>query len=146
MLSSNTVTLRLCLSGCVFLAALASSAQVSSSPAELEPLDLTPILGHLEETQDPAQFRQYAVTREYKVFHGDDKQPISEVTAQIEFIPPDTWTYKVTQTRGNRSAEKMVRELLNREAEAAKKDAARTTLRGQIMTSFFSARKLRHRS
>jgi hypothetical protein len=108
------------LSGFVLLTTLASSAQRTQPPVEIEPPDLTPILQHLEETQDPAQFRQYEVTREYKVFHGDDKQPASEVTAQIEFIPPDVWTYKVTQARGNRSGEKMVLELLEREKEAAK--------------------------
>ena len=121
MTSLHTATPRLWLSGLVLLATLASSAQVTSAPAEIKPPDLAPILQHLEETQDPAQFRQYEVTREYKMFRGDDKQPTSEVTTQIEFIPPDMWTYKVTQARGNRLAEKMVRELLDREKEAVKK-------------------------
>jgi len=60
------------------------------------------------------------VTREYKVFGGDDKQPTSEVMAQINFVPPDIKTYKIIQTRGNSRGEKMVRELLDREAESAK--------------------------
>jgi hypothetical protein len=41
--------------------------------------------------------------------------------AQINFVPPDTKTYKITQARGNSRGEKMVRELLDRETESAKK-------------------------
>jgi hypothetical protein len=55
------------------------------------------------------------------VFRGSDKQPTSEVMAQINFVPPDTKTYKITQARGNSRGEKMVRELLDRETESAKK-------------------------
>ena len=71
--------------------------------------------------QDPAQSRPYEVTREYKVFRGYDKQPTSEVMAQIDFVPPDTKTYKIIQARGNSLGEKMVRELLDRETESSKK-------------------------
>src|SRR2546427_9551142 len=41
--------------------------------------------------------------------------------AQINFVPPDMKTYKITQARGNSRGEKMVRELLDRETESAKK-------------------------
>jgi hypothetical protein len=41
------------------------------------------------------------VRREYKVFRGYDKQPNSEVIAQINFVPPDMKTYKIIQARGN---------------------------------------------
>ena len=74
--------------------------------------------------QNPAQSRPYEVTREYKVFRGDDKQPISEVMAQINFVPPGMKTYKITQVRGNSRGAKMVGELLDRETESAKKGNA----------------------
>ena len=61
------------------------------------------------------------MTREYKIFHGDDTQPTSEVTAQIDFVPPNVKTYKIIQATGNSLGEKMVRQLLNLETEAAKK-------------------------
>jgi len=114
---------RLWLSGFVFLAALASSSQVAPSASETRPPDLNLILQRLEEAQDqePARSRPYEVTREYKVFHGDNKEPISEIMAQINFVPPDTKTYKITQARGNSRGEKIVRELLDRETESAKK-------------------------
>jgi hypothetical protein len=41
--------------------------------------------------------------------------------AQINFVPPDMKTYKITQVRGNSRVEKIVRELLDRETESAKK-------------------------
>ena len=109
--------------GLVFLSTLASSSQVPSSTAEIKSPDLILILQRLEDVQhqDPARSRPYEVTREYKVFRADDKQPTSEVMAQINFVPPDIKTYKITQTRGNSRGEKMVRELLNRETESSKK-------------------------
>jgi hypothetical protein len=107
----------------VFLATLASSSKPPSSTADIESLDLNLILQRLEEAQhqDPAQSRPYEVIREYKVFRGDEKQPTSEVMAQINFAPPATKTYKITQARGNSWGEKIVRQLLDRETESAKK-------------------------
>ena len=107
----------------VLLATLASSSQVAPSTTEIKPPDLTLILQRLEDIQhqDPAQSRPYELTREYKVFHGSDKKPTSEVMAQINFVPRDMKTYKITQVRGNSRGAKMVRELLDRETESAKK-------------------------
>ena len=112
------------LPGFVLLATLASSSQVTSSTAEIESPDLNLILQSLEDIQhqDPAQSRPYEVTRQYKVFRGYDEQPTSEVTTQINFVPPNTTTYKIIQSRGNSRGEKMVRELLDRETESAKKE------------------------
>src|SRR5579864_5323174 len=77
-----------CLPCLVFLATLASSSQVAPSTAEIKSPDLTLILQRLEDIQpkDPAQSRPYELTREYKVFHGSDKKPTSEVLAQINFV------------------------------------------------------------
>jgi hypothetical protein len=92
----------------VFLATVAVSSQTASSKAEVQSPDLNLILQGLEnvEHQDPAQSRPYEVTREYKVFCGYDKQPTSEVMAQINFVPPDIKTYKITQARGNSKGRK----------------------------------------
>jgi hypothetical protein len=120
---TKKATPRLWLPVLVLLATLASSSQVPSSTAEIKSPDLNLIVQRLEDAQhqDPAQSRPYEVTREYKVFRGNDKQPTSEVMAQINFVPPDMKTYKITQARGNSRGEKMVRELLDRETESAKK-------------------------
>jgi len=114
---------RLWLPSLVFLATLASSSQVTPSTAEIKPLDLPLILQRLEDIQQqgPAQSRPYELTREYKVFHGSDKQSTSEVVAQINFVPPNIKSYKIIQARGKSRGEKMVRELLEGETESATK-------------------------
>jgi hypothetical protein len=114
---------RLWLPVVVFLVALALSSQMPASSAEIKSLDLNLILQRLEDVQrqNPARSQPYQVKREYKVFRGDDKHPTSEIMAQINFVPPDLKTYKITEARGNSRGEKMVRELLDREIESAKK-------------------------
>src|SRR5579864_2473431 len=116
-------TLRLWLPAFVFSVTLAWVSPIPSSSAEIKSPGLNLIVQRLEDVQhqNPAQSQQYEVTREYKVFHGNDKQPTSEVVAQINFVPPDLKTYRITQVRGNSRGEKMVRELLDRETESAKK-------------------------
>jgi hypothetical protein len=124
---TGQATPRLWLPILVFLATAASWPQApsasSSSTAEVKTPDLNLILQRLEDVQhqDPAESRPYEVTREYKVFRGYDRQPTSEVMAQINFVPPDVKTYRITQAHGNSRGEKIVRELLDRETESAKK-------------------------
>jgi hypothetical protein len=55
------------------------------------------------------------------VFRGYDKQSTSEVIAQIDFVPPDVKTYKIIQASGNSTRERIVREILDRETDSAKK-------------------------
>jgi hypothetical protein len=96
----------------VFLATLTSSPQVPSSTTEVRPPDLKLIVQRLEDIQhrDPAESRPYEVTRQYKVFRGYDKQPTSEVMAQINFVPPDTKTYKITRKlKGRKDSSRAVR-------------------------------------
>lgn len=120
----RTFRLRLWLPILVLLARVTVSAQEISSAAEITSPDLTVILQRVEDVQNqnPAQSQPYEVTREYKVFHGDEKSPISEVMAQISFVPPITKTYRITEASGKLRGEKMVRELLDQEVEAAKRN------------------------
>jgi len=125
MFWSNSIAKGLWVRSLIFLATMACSAQspLPSAPIETQSPDLNLVLLHLEEVehQDPAQSRPYDVTREYNVFRGDDKQPTSEVMTQIKFVPPDAKTYKITGVRGSSVGEKIVRQLLDRETESAKK-------------------------
>ena len=70
--------------------------------AKVAPPNLSSILDSLERIgeQNPALSRPYEVTREYKVFHADEPKPISAVTAQISFSPPDTKTFTITDAQG----------------------------------------------
>lgn len=123
MLRKLTWIPRLWLLGVVLATTLASSSPVTSSTAEIESPDLNVILQRLEDAQhqEPAQARPYEVIREYKVLRGDNTRPTSEVMAQINFVPPDTKTYKIIQAKGDSRGERMVRELLDRETDSAKK-------------------------
>lgn len=110
------------LAGLLIVATVASSqspAQVVETPTP----DLDALLQSVEhmQQQDAAQSQPYDITWKYKVFRGDSKQPMSEVTAQISFAPPDIRTYKITQTQGNMRGEKIVRTILDQQIEAAKK-------------------------
>ncbi len=121
---NQTVTPRLWLTGLIVLAALTASSQVSPSATDIKSPELNVILETLEDIQhrDPTQSRPYELTREYRVFHGLNKESTSEVMAQINFVPPDIMkTYKIIQASGQSRGEKMVRELLDRETESAKK-------------------------
>ena len=112
----------------IWLAVLLLTAAVASPPQSPAPIietiapDLDATLKSIEraQQQNPAQSRPYEVTRKYKVFRADDKQPISEVTTQISFTPPDVKTYKITQASGSPRGEKIVRAILDQESAAAK--------------------------
>ncbi len=112
------------LSALVLLSAIPLASQITSSTSETKPPDLDLILQRIEDVQhqNPAQSQPYKVTREYKVFRGYDKRPFSEVTAQIDFVPPDLKTYKIVQTRGNSWGAKIVRELLSSETSSSREE------------------------
>jgi hypothetical protein len=83
---------------------------------------LNSILDSLERTgeQNPALSRPYEVTREYKVFRSDDLKPMSDVTAQVSFTPPDTKTFKITDAKGSPTGKKIVSAILEHEIASAK--------------------------
>jgi len=108
------------LAGLIFLATPSASSQVTAPTAEIKPPDMDMILQRMEDTphQDPAQSQPYKVTREYKLFRTYGQKPTSEVTAEIDFIPPGMMTYKIIEAKGNSLGEKIVRELLSRETDS----------------------------
>ena len=108
----------------VLLATLTAFSQVNSPTSEIKSSELDLILHRVEDMQhqDPTQSRPYEVTREYKLLHGYDEHPTSEVTAKITFTPPDRKTYELIQKRGSSRGAKIVRELLDGETESARKE------------------------
>src|ERR1700730_11503869 len=79
--------------------------------------NLDSILDSLERTEEenPARSRPHEVTRQYKVFRGDDPTPSSEVTAQISFTPPDIKTFRIIEEQGNPRGKKIVSVVLEQE-------------------------------
>ena len=63
------------------------SYSLNAQDLKASPPNLDLILDSMERTeeQNPALSRPYEVTRQYKVFRGEDTKPTSEVTAQISF-------------------------------------------------------------
>ncbi len=90
--------------------------------AKEAPPNLNSILDSLERTeeQNPALSRPHKVTREYKVFQGDDPKPISDVMTQISFTPPDIKTFKITDAQGSPRGKKIVSAILEQEVASAK--------------------------
>jgi len=107
----------------LLLVRLASFSQSRSAGSETRdaPPELNLILASMEQVnhQNQAYSRSYEVTRQYKVFRGDDKHPTSEITAEIRFIPPNRKIFKIIGASGNRRGEKIVRDLLEHEVEPA---------------------------
>jgi hypothetical protein len=90
--------------------------------ARVAPPNLNSILDSLERTaeQNPALSRPHEVTREYKVFQGNDPKPISDVMTQISFTPPDIKTFKITDAQGSPRGKKIVSAILEQEVVSAK--------------------------
>jgi len=97
----------------------ATATSLPQSPPVIETIapDLDALLQSIERTQQQnlAESRPYEVARRYKVFRTRDKKPVSEVTAQIRFTPPNTKTYTIMQVSGNPRGQKIVRSILDQE-------------------------------
>lgn len=109
----------------VYVALAAACGKTVPLPAQQAPAPppaLNLILDSVERTeqQNPALSHSYDVTRQYKMFRGNDAAPSSEVTVRISFTPPETKTFQITESHGNARGEKIVRALLEQEIAAAK--------------------------
>lgn len=100
-----------------------SAPQVSASKAgeQAKTPDLNAIVQSLEETerQNPAKTQGYTVTRSYKLFHEGERQPVSQTTADISFVPPGTKRYDIKQSSGMPRGQKLVRDILDLESVPA---------------------------
>ena len=97
--------------------AWAIPSSLHAQEAKVAPPNLSSILDSLEriEEQNPAQSRPYEMTREYQLFHADESEPISDVTAQISFSPPDTKTFTITAAQGHPRGKQIVSAILEQE-------------------------------
>lgn len=84
--------------------------------------DLNAIVASMEEVQktNAATMKTYQVTREYKVFHANDIEPVSTIVVLISFAPPTSKTYAIQKRSGDPRGEKIVRKILDQEIESAK--------------------------
>jgi len=97
-----------------------SAPQVSAGQADgqANAPDLNAIVQSLEaaEQQNPAKAHGYTMTRSYKLFQGDEVEPVSQTTAEITFVPPSTKSYVIKQSSGMSRGKNLVRDILDLES------------------------------
>ena len=113
----KTVILLLCLSSVV-----PCVCQNSTATDHRADPDLNAMVATMEDVQvkDAAAIKAYQVTREYKVFRGNDIEPISTIQVVITFTPPTLESYVIQKRSGSPRGEKIVRQILDHETESAK--------------------------
>ncbi len=84
-------------------------------------LPVAEIVTRMEATQAASRSHSvpYSVTRKYVLSDNDPKTPDSQVTAQIAFVPPSQKDFTIGKAEGGDRAEKVVRKVLDHEAELA---------------------------
>ena len=109
----------------IVTAPLTLKSQAASPMAETNmPPDLNVIVQSLGEThrRDSARLRPYKVTREYKIFRHDNKQPVAQITAEISFVSHGATTYEITHASGSSRGETVVRKIIDSETRTTKKN------------------------
>jgi hypothetical protein len=92
-------------------------------------LDLSQIVSQMESARTHTKVTEaFLVTREYRMFHGDEPQPASEVKAEINVVPPNEHDYKILESKGSGRGEKVVRKILDHESQAEKKSPPPTAI------------------
>jgi len=116
MTNNQMILLSLIVTTLVFPYSLRAQEAETRSP------NLNLILDSLERTeqQNLALSQPYEVTREYKVFREDEPMPVSDITAEISFTPPDTKTFQITKAEGNPRGKRIVNTILKQEIDSAK--------------------------
>lgn len=110
-LTTTTVTLMLVLS--LYAQSAAQSSAVESG--------LEQIVARMEAAQQDNRdrIRAYTVLREYTLTSEKKPETPSQVTAEVNFVPPGTKEYEIRDTNGKGHGEKVVRRVLEHEAEMA---------------------------
>lgn len=118
----------LAINGIFFLTAAIAAAQVHGpQPSVVRPEpqqspELSTIAQRMEQAarENREHYRAYTVTRNYRLYGGNEQKPSSEVLADISFVPPTTKEFTITERKGSSRGETVVRRVL----ESERKDAA----------------------
>jgi hypothetical protein len=81
------------------------------------PVDTDSVVSRLEQVQAEARntIRPYSVTREYKLIK--DNKAESQVTAEVNFVPPHRKDYQIRASTGSNQGSKVVKKILDHESE-----------------------------
>jgi hypothetical protein len=124
------------INGIFFLMAAMAAAQVpgpqpNSARHEPQPRpELSTIVQRMEQAarENRERYRAYVITRNYRLYGGNEQKPSSEVIADISFVPPITKEFTITEKKGNSRGEAVVRRIL----ESERKDAASGVAPGAV--------------
>ena len=100
---------------------LASTVACASAQTE-SPVPAENIIAHMAQAgeHNHAHFRPYIVTVDYKLFGRVTVAPISEVIAELTFVPPYLKSYAIRDVTGTHIGERIVRRILEGQMAFAK--------------------------
>jgi hypothetical protein len=104
----------------VTAAQVSSPQQATPFPSSQPRPELSTMVQRMEQAarQNRDRYRAYMITREYRIYGGEDQQPNSTVIADISFFPPHTQSFKIREARGSSRGETAVRRILENEQQA----------------------------
>ena len=83
------------------------------------------IVQRLEQAQSIMKPRfAYEVIREYRLFGANNPRPSAEVTAELDYRPPNQKTYVIQKSLGSTRGEQVVKRILDHEAELASQNSS----------------------
>jgi outer membrane lipoprotein-sorting protein len=109
-----------CLASWMVVAACAQAQNVDHVPS------VDTILSRMSQArvENRARLRSYQVTRDYRLFDSKKQNSRSEVVADVTFVPPDLKKFNIQRTTGLGLGEKIVRQMLEHEADVTKEFAS----------------------
>jgi hypothetical protein len=108
----------------LFLQAAVAACAMAQATGSVPAVDTITGLMVQARAENRAHLRSYQVTRNYKLFLGNDTQKIkSEVIADVTFVPPRSKKFVIGETSGG-LGETIVRQMLASEAELLKNQTA----------------------
>lgn len=90
----------------------------NAQTAPVPDLPLSTILDRMQEAVSQAgTAAPYQITREYRLFGNDESHPSSDVTAEVDYLPPSEKSYAIQKREGSSRGEDVVRKILQHETE-----------------------------
>jgi len=87
------------------------------------------VLEGLRKAQSQRPTVPYQVTRQYRLFGGNDSSPSSEVIAEVDYSPAEGKSYEIQKQSGSKRGEDVVHKVLQHEVEMAQnKNAAQSAI------------------
>ena len=84
---------------------------------------LPSIVQKMEQAQRMQPSSAYAVIREYRLFGSDNSRPTSEVTAELDYQPPNQKAYAIQKHTGSSRGEQVVKRILDHEVEMTQRNS-----------------------